>query len=134
MPGEGRELYELQYGVRAKQLLQEAAAAGDAQGLAEVSRRFFHTRAGYEATFLLGLDHLDHGRPLAGALTLQRLKDAARMSDQFEPALSLAMATGWLQAGELDKARQNCFGLSQRSSPRGHESGRSPTPSFRRQR
>lgn len=105
MPREGRELYELEYGVRAKQLLAEATAAGDAHILAEVSRRFFHTRAGYEATFLLGLDHLDHGRPLAGALTLQRLVDLSETSDQFEPALSLAMSTGWLQAGSPEKAR-----------------------------
>jgi outer membrane protein assembly factor BamB/DNA-binding SARP family transcriptional activator len=106
MPRKGRELYELEFGAKAKRLLEEAAAAGDAQGLAEVSRRFFHTRAGYEATFLLGLDHLDHGRPLAGALTLQRLADSAEASDQFEPALSLAMATGWLQSGAPDKARE----------------------------
>ena len=106
MPREGRELYELQYGARAKQLLEEATAAGDAHSLAEVSRRFFHTQAGYEATFLLGLHHLDHGRPLAGALTLQRLVDTMDESDRFEPALSLAMATGWLQAGSADKARE----------------------------
>jgi hypothetical protein len=106
MPREGRELYELEFGAKAKQLLQQAVAAGDAQGLAQVSQRFFHTRAGYEATFLLGLHHLDHGRHLAGALTLQRLADSASASDQFEPALSLAMAAGWLQAGEPDKARE----------------------------
>ena len=105
MPREGRELYELQYGARARQLLDEAAEAGDAQSLAEVSRRFFHTKAGYEATFLLGLYHLDHGRPLAGALILQRLRDSSNVAEQFEPALSLAMATGWLQAGAKDKAR-----------------------------
>ena len=38
MPRAGRELYELEYGARARQLLTEAAAAGDAVGLAEVSR------------------------------------------------------------------------------------------------
>jgi len=106
MPREGRELYELQYGSRARQLLEEATAAGDAQGLAEVSRRFFHTRAGYEATFLLGMYHLDHGQPLYGALTLQRLSQFSDISDQFEPALSLAMASAWLQAGAPDKARE----------------------------
>ncbi|MGD0518451.1 MAG: PQQ-binding-like beta-propeller repeat protein, partial [Thermoguttaceae bacterium] len=106
MPREGRELYELEFGAKAKQLLQQAVAAGDAQCLAQVSQRFFHTRAGYEATFLLGLHHIDHGRHLAGALTLQRLADSASVSDQFEPALSLAMAAGWLQAGEPDKARE----------------------------
>ena len=55
--------------------------------------------------FLLGLHHLDHGRPLAGALILQRLLDCPDAAEQFEPALSLAIATGWLQAGSKDKAR-----------------------------
>ncbi len=114
MPREGRELYELQYGARAKHLLEEAIAAGDVQRLAEVSRRFFHTRAGYEATFLLGLYHLDHGRPLSGALILQRLMDSPVASDQFEPALSLAMATGWLQAGVPEKAREALLALRER--------------------
>ena len=67
MPREGRELYELQYGARARQMLTEALDSGDMERLAEVSRRFFHTRAGYQATFLLGLDHSDRGRPMAGA-------------------------------------------------------------------
>jgi len=64
MPRQGRELYELQYGVRARQLLIDAAVAGDAFELADVSRRFFHTQAGYEATLLLALYHLNEGRPL----------------------------------------------------------------------
>ena len=46
MPREGRELYELQYGARARQMLEAAIQAGDASRLAEVSRRFFFTRAG----------------------------------------------------------------------------------------
>ena len=53
MPREGRELYELQYGARARQMLDEALAAGDVARIAEVARRFFHTRSGYQATFLL---------------------------------------------------------------------------------
>jgi outer membrane protein assembly factor BamB/tetratricopeptide (TPR) repeat protein len=106
MPADGRELYELEFGAKARRLLETAVAEGDAQKLAEVSRRFFHTRAGYDATFLLGFNHLDHGSPLAGALTLQRLADAGEASERFEPALSLAMATGWLQSGAPDKARR----------------------------
>ncbi len=106
MPRQGRELYELQYGARAQRELVEAAKAGDAAGLAEVSRRFFHTRAGYEATFLLGLHYLDHASPLAGALTLRRLHEASLDADQFEPTLSLAMATCWMRAGMHDNARR----------------------------
>jgi len=113
MPSQGRELYELQFGARAQQMLKAAVTAGDAAGLAELSRRFFHTRAGYEATLLLGLHYLDCGSPLAAALTLQRVRDACPVADQFEPGLSVATAACWLRAGQpetaravLDKARQ----------------------------
>lgn len=104
MPREGRELYELQYGPLARRILSEAAAEGDMTRLAEVSRRFFHTEAGYEATFLLGLHHLDHGRPLAGALTLDRLHSALGNPSRFQPALSFASATCWFQAGAHERA------------------------------
>ena len=99
MPREGRELYELHSGGNAQRMLDEAVAAGDATKLAAASGRYFHTRAGYEATFLLGLYDLDHGLPLAGALTLRRLREAPAAGDRFEPALTLAMAAGWLEAG-----------------------------------
>ncbi|MDY0165501.1 MAG: PQQ-binding-like beta-propeller repeat protein [Thermoguttaceae bacterium] len=104
MPVEGRELYELQYGPQARRMLAEAVAAGDMTRLAEVSRRFYHTEAGYEATLLLGLHHLDHGRPLAGALTLDRLHSMPNNDARFQPALSLAAAAGWYQAGGVDRA------------------------------
>jgi hypothetical protein len=114
MPREGRELYELQYGARARRMLDEAAEAGDVTLLAEVSRRFFHTRSGYQATFLLGQHHFDHGRPLAGALTLQRLREAGEAAEELEPALSLTMAACWLQAGMTEKARESLMSLRQR--------------------
>src|SRR5690606_4972299 len=65
MPAEGRESYELQFGALARRKLEEAAAKGDIDGVAEVARQFFHTRAGYEAMFLLGMHHADHGRAQA---------------------------------------------------------------------
>ncbi|HUT11496.1 MAG TPA: PQQ-binding-like beta-propeller repeat protein [Thermoguttaceae bacterium] len=105
MPSQGREFYELQYGPGARRLLEEAVAAADMSRLAEVSRRFFHTEAGYEATFLLGLHHFDHAEPLAGALALQRLRDATRSADRFEPTLSLILASCWLKAEAPEKAR-----------------------------
>ena len=114
MPREGRELYELQYGARARRMLAEALEQGDIASVAEVSRRFFHTRSGYRATFLLGLDHFDHGRPLAGALTLERLREAGENAEEMEPGLSLTMATCWLQAGVAEKARQSLVSLRQR--------------------
>jgi outer membrane protein assembly factor BamB/tetratricopeptide (TPR) repeat protein len=115
MPRAGSELYELQYGARARQMLNEAAAARDVQTLAEVSRRFYHTRAGYEATLLLGLDHMDHGRWLAGALVLQRLRDTSAIADQFEPTLSLAIATCWSRAGAAERAQEALVELKTRT-------------------
>jgi outer membrane protein assembly factor BamB len=118
MPPAGRELYELHSGGRAQRMLDEAVAAGDAGKLAEVSGRYFHTRAGYEATFLLGLYDLDHGLPLAGALTLRRLRDAPDAGRRFEPALGLAMASGWLAAGMPDEAQRALVALkAERPAP-----------------
>ena len=111
MTKKGRELYELEFGSIAARMLDEAVTAGDVDGLAEVSRRFFHTRAGNEATFLLGFHHLDHGRPMAGALTFKRLWESSPNADQYEPALSLALAACWLQASEPEKARGVLEGL-----------------------
>ena len=73
--------------------------------LARVAGRYFHTEAGYEATFLLGLNYLDHGSSLAAALTLRKLADVADATDRFEPTLTLALASAWLQLGDQDKAR-----------------------------
>lgn len=111
MPPEGRQAYEFECGARARQRLTEAVSSGDADALAEVARRYFHTQAGYEATLLLGLDHLDRARPLAGALTLKRLRDAGPSADQFEPTLSLAIATCWVQAGMPEKAGEVLLAL-----------------------
>jgi len=116
MPRAAGELYELQYGARARQMLTEAVKKGDASALTDVSRRFFHTKAGNEATLLLGMDHMDHGRWLAGALTLQRLRDTSALADQFEPTLSLAIATCWLRSGAADRAQEALVELKTRHS------------------
>ena len=70
MPPSGLETYQRLYGTDAQRLLEQAVADGGVAGLAAVSRRYFHTEAGYEATFLLGLNHFNHGRPLAAAWNL----------------------------------------------------------------
>jgi outer membrane protein assembly factor BamB/tetratricopeptide (TPR) repeat protein len=114
MPPEGRELYELQYGPQARAKLNEALATGNIAQLSEISQRFFHTRSGQEATFLLGLHHFDRGQPLAGALALRRLYEAPRAADEFEPALSLSLAACWLQSGMAQRARDVLVGLRQR--------------------
>jgi outer membrane protein assembly factor BamB len=105
MPAKGLELYQVKFGKEAANQLAAAKRSGDADALALVSRRFFHTQAGREAAFLLGLSHFDHARPLAAALTFQRLRDDTLGHEAFEPALSLMLASCWLQSGMPAKAR-----------------------------
>ena len=114
MPREGRELYEVRYGAEARQRLKQAVAAGDCARMADVSGQYFHTQAGYEATFLLGLYHLDRGSPLAGGLMFKRLREGPDAADRFEPALSLAMAACWVEAGMPEEARRTLVDLHQR--------------------
>jgi outer membrane protein assembly factor BamB len=107
MPKEGADSYELQFGALARQTLDDAVARGDSEGIAEVARRFFHTRAGYEAVFLIGLQHADHGRPLAAAHVwrqLLALTDQAKAD--FEPLLSISTARALRDAGRLDEAKE----------------------------
>ncbi len=98
MPAAGREAYELEYGAVARQALQRAAAAGDLAGLADVSRQYFHTQAGYEATYLLALANLDRSQPLAAALCLKRLQESPAAS-RLDPSLSFLLAVCWQRAG-----------------------------------
>ncbi|HEX4149788.1 MAG TPA: PQQ-binding-like beta-propeller repeat protein, partial [Pirellulales bacterium] len=104
LPARGRQSYELQFGAQARKLLDQAARAGDASGLADVSRRFFHTRAGYEATELLGTYQMEHGQPLAAALCFRRLREAPSAAQASEPLLSVKLAVCWLRAGMVSEA------------------------------
>lgn len=131
MPQQGLESYELQFGARAKQLLSTGVENSDIDAIAEVSRRFFHTRAGYEATLLLALHYLEHGSPLAAAVTLEKLRpkegpSAARMSaiaEQFEPGLSLTLAACWTRCGQRSKAEAALRSLAEKH-PRVRVGGR----------
>lgn len=116
MPARGLEIYRLQFGPEARRMLEAAVARADAKGLADVSRRFFHTEAGYEATLLLGMYYRDHGHPLAAALTLQRLRQTARDTAPFEPILSLTLANCWLLAGEPHRAEQTLLDWRRRAA------------------
>ncbi len=115
LPAKGREAYRLQYGARARQMLTKAVETGDPQIVAEVSRSYFHTSAGYEATLLLAADHLDHSRALAAALCLERLRSTDHVAAKWEPMLSLQLATCWLRAGLLEKAAETLHQLRERS-------------------
>src|SRR5438874_2938176 len=114
MPAKGRKMYELQYGADAKAALDAALNAADLGQLSEVGRRYFHTKAGYEATLLLGRYQLDQGRPLAAALTLKRVADVPTALAQYDPELSVLVATCWLHANQPAPAQEALVALKQR--------------------
>jgi len=113
MPEAGREAYELEYGAVARRALERAAAAGDLAGLADVSRQYFHTRAGYEATYLLALANLDRNQPLAAALCLKRLQESPAAA-RLEPGLSFMLAVCWQRAGVTANAAAVLLDLRRR--------------------
>ncbi len=86
-------------------MLDDAVQAGRIDRVAEVVRRYFHTKTGYEAAVLLARHHLDHGHPLAAGLLLEKLHATPAAAKQFEPQLSLLLVASWVRAGSPDKAK-----------------------------
>ena len=127
MPREGRDLYEVRSGADARDRLNRAIATGNEEALAEISGRYFHTQAGYEATYLLALRHMDHGQPLAAALNLKRLHEAGAPAEAFEPGLSLTQAACYYQAGMTKECQQVLVDLKRRTGkPSAAIAGRHP--------
>jgi outer membrane protein assembly factor BamB len=114
MTDKGREFYELKFGADARQMLEQALDNRDILQLVEVTRRYFHTQAGYEATMLVGRHYLDQGRPLAAALRFERLAASPVAAQQYEPELSVLLATCWLLAEMPDRARETLVALKTR--------------------
>jgi outer membrane protein assembly factor BamB len=83
MPTQGLQIYRLRFEADAKRLLQEAAATQDWRGLEEVSRRYFLTEAGLEATVLLAAWELARGQPLAATLILERLNEQPSAKSKY---------------------------------------------------
>jgi outer membrane protein assembly factor BamB len=70
LPLNAQETYELRYGPLARKLLTEAAASRDWEQVRDVRRKYFHTKAGYEASAILTQNELFGGHPLAASLLL----------------------------------------------------------------
>ena len=106
LPQQGREIYELQAGSTARRQLNAAIEARDFEALNDVGRRYFHTEAGYQATYLLGRYCLDQQRPVAAAIHFKRLRDVGKASYDFEPDLSFFLAVSWRLAHNLPAAEE----------------------------
>ena len=105
LPQAARDSYELQYGGRAEQMLDRAIVRGDIDLVAEVQRRYFHTRAGYRAMLLLAYDHLTQGNPHRAALCFEKVAHSPAVAE-YEPELSLLYATALYRAGRMVEAEE----------------------------
>jgi outer membrane protein assembly factor BamB len=114
LPAAARQLYETQVGHEARNQLNNALRDRDAAAVAEVARRYVHTKAGYEATFLLGRLELDQGRALAAAILLQPLCEQVAARDLLDPELSVLTASAWSHAQRPDKASEVLLALKAR--------------------
>ncbi len=111
LPAKGRETYEVLSGGRAGSLLKDAKQKGDAEGLAEVVRKYLHTRAGAEAAELLGTHHLDRGRYIMAAACFSQLLDRQDLPGTTLFKAALALRRNDDQAG-ADRAWKRLAGLA----------------------
>ena len=104
LPKEGRLVYETNYEPVAKRLLVDALARGDMPALRSISRRYFHTPSGLEATMLTAKAESDLGRYLSAALTYEQMLRIPAAVDRLEPLLSVQTALCWLALDERERA------------------------------
>ncbi len=102
LPAAGREVYRLQAADAAQRALDEALESGDISALQAVLEQYFHTAAGYEAAYLLGIHYRDQGEAWTAAAYLSYLPESAR--PQFEPRSALSRADVWQRADVWDAA------------------------------
>jgi outer membrane protein assembly factor BamB len=109
MPDEGLNVYEVRFGGKARQDLEEAKKTGDRELLAQVAQRYLHTRAGAEANDLLATSFLDRGQFFMAALRYERLlglrPDRVKLGDLtlFKAALAYRRAGDVKHAAEAWK-------------------------------
>lgn len=106
LPTRGRELYELEYGTTARQLLDEGIQKGDVSEIAAVSRQYFYTKAGEEAAFLVAMNHLDNQRPIPAAILFRKLYAHAAPRERFSPLLPILLAAAWEASGNGTEAEK----------------------------
>jgi outer membrane protein assembly factor BamB len=112
LPPKGLQEYELRFGGDARQLLESALASGSVERLEQTYRRYFHTAAGYQAAYLLGMHYLDQGQAQLAESFLGRLAATPAAAD-FEPLLSVALAIAQQRAGLPDRAEATLSRLAQ---------------------
>ncbi|MDG2013526.1 MAG: PQQ-binding-like beta-propeller repeat protein, partial [Pirellulaceae bacterium] len=105
IPSQFRADYELRYKVAARQMLEKAVSEADYELMAQVARRYFFTPSGYQATLMLGHYHLEMGQPVSAASCFADLVGEAQARQQYDPEVSIMLATCKLLTGRESAAQ-----------------------------
>ena len=97
MPADGHAAYELAFGIAAKDQLAKAVESHDMSAVAEVSRRYAATNAGFDAGIMLAAYAFDANHPLEAAMLLGGLNDHPARRRQFW----LQQAGYWTSPGRM---------------------------------
>ncbi len=111
---ENRKDYEFRYGIRAKKWLDEGLADNDINKLKLVSEKYFFTPAGVEAVMVLGHLELSAGRPSIAVSWFQKVLRYPELATQYEPEVSISLATCQLLSGNRTQADSTLASLKQR--------------------
>ncbi len=101
---QGREFYQSELGPTADQRLKDAIERADYRLMNEVSLRYFHTKAGAEATVLIGRHHLDRGRYSTAAETFRRFMER-NQDDPVPINVNFLTAVAWKRLAFLAASR-----------------------------
>ncbi len=133
-PKEGLQFYQQLQGANAAALLDDAIKANyDLAVLADLSQRYFHTKAGAEGTILLATIFLERGNYLEAAYAFERLfprKDQDDVKELFTARTLFKMCVALKRSGDprhaelykkalaqLDQAAKNGVTISGRTYP-----------------
>ena len=115
LPAKFKNIYELTYGGEARFLVEEFQRTRNRQFLADAYRQYFHTKAGEQAAYLLGMNHLDQGNTYATQRCLQRLLKYGSSQDNYEPELSLILAGCQYRLDDSDGATETLTQLREKT-------------------
>ncbi len=118
-PTEGKQFYQLTFGGTADSLLNDAINRGYDRGiLAEVSQRYFHTKAGAQAALLLAGLHLDRGNYVESAYSFERLLGRKDAEEFFTPLNTFKAIVALQRAGQSAEKSKALLDQLEKKYPR----------------
>jgi outer membrane protein assembly factor BamB len=106
LPEEAKQAIELRYGVRAKQLLEQAVESDDRSILYQLSSRFGFTNAGRDASLLLAQQLLTDGNLVEATGILESLLQDPQSRTRFGSNLGVLAVASKLSSGTSAQANK----------------------------